>query len=386
MTRVVLLGATGSVGQSALLAIEAGGFELVGIAGGRDAAGLAAVAERFRPEMTVLADPEAGAALATRLDPLGLASDAGPDALTALAAMDADRVVVAIPGFAALRPTLAAVDRGRIVCLANKECLVAAGDVVMPRAKAAGATVLPVDSEHNAIFQVFENAALGAIRKIVLTASGGPFRTWSHDAMARAEPRDALKHPNWSMGAKITIDSATMMNKGLEVIEAHHLFPVGIERIGVVVHPQSIVHGMVEYADGSVLAHLSNPSMVTPIAHCLHHPARGPAPVSPLDLVAMSPLTFEAPDETRFPALRLAREALAAGSHATNILNAANEVAVAAFLRDRIGFLDIARIVGDTLEALVHLEHASASLDDVETTDREARRVAERLTCACSAA
>ncbi|WP_226581087.1 1-deoxy-D-xylulose-5-phosphate reductoisomerase [Acuticoccus sediminis] len=386
MTRVVLLGATGSVGQSALAAIEAGGFELVGIAAGRDVSGLAAIAERFRPGMTVLADPAGGAALASRLGPLGLASDAGPAAMEALAAMEADRVVVAIPGFAALRPTLAAVDAGRIICLANKECLVAAGDVVMPRARAAGATVLPVDSEHNAIFQVFENEALGAIRRIVLTASGGPFRTWTHEAMARARAKDALKHPNWSMGAKITVDSATMMNKGLEVIEAHHLFPVGIERIGVVVHPQSIVHGMVEYADGSVLAHMSNPSMVTPVAHCLHYPDRGGAPVSPLDLVATSPLTFEAPDETRFPALRLAREALAAGGHATNILNAANEVAVTAFLNDRIGFLDISRVVSDTLECLAHRGGASATVDDVESTDREARDVAERLTYACSAA
>ncbi|ORE95296.1 1-deoxy-D-xylulose 5-phosphate reductoisomerase [Stappia sp. 22II-S9-Z10] len=386
MTRVVLLGATGSVGQSALQAIEAGGFDLVGVAAGRDAAGLAAIAEKFRPEMTVLADAAAGGALKARLGPLGLASDAGPAAMEALAAMEADRVIVAIPGFAALRPTLAAVDAGRTICLANKECLVAAGEIVMPRAAAAGATVLPVDSEHNAIFQVFENDALGAIRRIVLTASGGPFRTWSYDAMTRATPKDALKHPNWSMGAKITIDSASMMNKGLEVIEAHHLFPVGIERIGVVVHPQSIVHGMVEYADGSVLAHMSNPSMVTPVAHCLYYPERGAAPVSPLDLVTAGPLTFEAPDEARFPALRLTREALGAGGHATNILNAANEVAVAAFLASRIGFLDISRVVGDSLEALAHRAGPATSLDDVETIDAEARHVAEGLTLTCSAA
>jgi len=285
-------------------------------------------------------------------------------------------VIVAIPGFAALRPALAAIDAGRVVCLANKECLVAAGEVVTDRALVAGATLLPVDSEHNAIFQVFEGTAGKAIRRIVLTASGGPFRTASKERMADAAPEDALKHPNWSMGAKITIDSATMMNKGLEVIEAHYLFPVGPERIGVVVHPQSIVHGMVEYADGSVLAHLSNPTMVTPIAHCLHYPERGPAPVPPLDLVARGTLTFEAPDETRFPAVRLAREALSSGGVATNALNAANEVAVEAFLHRRIGFLDIARTVEDTLQAIEREGLSVDSIEAVEATDREARRLA----------
>ncbi|MCF3935632.1 1-deoxy-D-xylulose-5-phosphate reductoisomerase [Acuticoccus sp. M5D2P5] len=381
-TRVVLLGATGSVGTSALEAIAAGPFELVGVAANRDVAALAAIAERFRPQMTVVSDPSAGGELAARLKPSGLASDAGADALAALAAMDADRVIVAIPGFAALRPALAAVDAGRIICLANKECLVAAGDVVMARARARGATVLPVDSEHNAIFQVFEPAADAAITKIVLTASGGPFRTATREAMERATPKEALKHPNWSMGAKITIDSATMMNKGLEVIEAHHLFPVGPERIGVVVHPQSIVHGMVVYSDGSCLAHMSNPSMVTPIAHCLHYPARGPAPVAPLDLVACGSLTFEAPDEERFPALRLTREALRSGNVATNALNAANEVAVAAFLAERIGFLDIARTVESTLDAIAGLSLSCDSLDDVEATDREARRLAQLASAA----
>lgn len=384
--RVVLLGATGSVGTSALAAIEAGDFRLVGVAGGRDAAALAAIAERHRPQMTVLADASGAADLATRLGPLGLANAAGADAMEALAAMDADRVVVAIPGFAALRPTLAAVDAGRVICLANKECLVAAGEVVMPRARATGATILPVDSEHNAIFQVFDGSQIGFIRRIVLTASGGPFRTFTREAMARVRPVDALKHPNWSMGAKITIDSATMMNKGLEVIEAHHLFPVGPERIGILVHPQSIVHGMVEYADGSVLTQLSSPSMVTPVVHCLNYPERGPAPVSPLDLVARGPLTFEAPDETRFPALRLAREALAAGGAATNILNAANEVAVSAFLDGRIGFLDIAAVVGDTLDTCGSMALGVRSFADVVETDREARRVASERALACTVA
>jgi 1-deoxy-D-xylulose-5-phosphate reductoisomerase len=374
--RVILLGATGSVGKSALAAIEAGDFRLVGVAANASVDALAAIAERHRPELTVVADPAGGAALAARLAPLGLRSAAGADAIEALAAMEADRIVLAVPGFAALRPALAAVGAGRVVCLANKECLVAAGPIVLARAAAAGATILPVDSEHNAVFQVYDGRAGPAIRRIVLTASGGPFRTWTLAEMERARPSDALKHPNWSMGAKITIDSASLMNKGLEVIEAFHLFPVGLERIGVVVHPQSVVHGMVEYADGSVLAQLSNPSMVTPIAHALHHPERGPAPVDALDLVARGTLTFEAPDEARFPALRLAREALAAGGAATNVLNAANEVAVAAFLAGRIGFLDIARVVEATLDAAAGLDLGTGSLEAVEAADAEARRLA----------
>ncbi|MEM9222366.1 MAG: 1-deoxy-D-xylulose-5-phosphate reductoisomerase [Pseudomonadota bacterium] len=377
MSRVVLLGATGSVGTSAMAAIEAGGYDLVGVAAHASVEKLCAIAERHRPQLTVVADPTQGKELAERLGPLGLRADAGADALCAVAALEADKVIVAVPGFAALRPALAAIDAGRVICLANKECLVAAGPLVMARARAAGATILPVDSEHNAIFQVFEPDALPAIEQIVLTASGGPFRTASLEVMERARPRDALKHPNWSMGAKITIDSATMMNKGLEVIEAHHLFPVGADRIGVVVHPQSIVHGMVSYADGSCLAHLSNPSMVTPIAHCLNYPQRGGAPVSALDLVARGTLTFEAPDEVRFPALRLAREALAAGSVAANGLNAANEVAVAAFLREEIGFLDIAAVTEHTIDRLLGENHPVETLDDVETVDREARRIAQ---------
>ncbi|MEO1103751.1 MAG: 1-deoxy-D-xylulose-5-phosphate reductoisomerase [Pseudomonadota bacterium] len=377
MTRVVLLGATGSVGTSAMAAIEAGGFDLVGVAANSSVDELASIARKHRPELTVVADPARGKDLAGKLSPHGLRSASGPDAMCAVAALDADKVIVAIPGFAALRPALAAVDAGRVICLANKECLVAAGHLVMARVRAAGATVLPVDSEHNAIFQVYEPGALAHIRRIVLTASGGPFRTAPIELMRKAEPKDALKHPNWSMGAKITIDSATMMNKGLEVIEAHHLFPVGPERIGVIVHPQSIVHGMVEYADGSCLAHLSNPSMITPIAHCLHYPDRGPAPVSMLDLVARGTLTFETPDEVRFPAIRLTREALVTGTLATNGLNAANEVAVAAFLREQIGFLEIAAVVEATLDALAGQSLSDGSLEDVEAVDAEARRLAQ---------
>lgn len=376
-TRVVLMGATGSVGGSALTAIEAGGHTLVGLAANANVDALAQIAARHRPAMTVVADPGQGAALAERLKPLGLASDAGPEALEALAAMDADRVVMAVPGFAALRPTLAAARAGRVICLANKEALVAAADIVLAAARDAGATIIPVDSEHNAIFQVFERDAVAAIEAIVLTASGGPFRTASRQTMAKATRHDALKHPNWSMGAKISIDSATMMNKGLEVIEAFHLFPVEREAIKVVVHPQSIIHGMVAYADGSTLAHLSNPSMVTPVAHALAYPQRAQAPVPMLDLVARGTLTFEPPDEMRFPALRLAREALQAGPVATNALNAANEVAVAAFLSDRIGFLAIAETVERTLEAVAGASLDAGDLAAVEATDREARRLAD---------
>lgn len=377
MRTVTLLGATGSVGRSTLDAVEAGDFRLVGIAANSNVDALAEIAATHRPELTVVADPARGADLAAALAPLGLESAAGPEALTELAAREADRVVVAVPGFAALAPALAAVEAGRTLCLANKECLVAAGPLVIAAAKRSGATILPVDSEHNAIFQVYETAAEPAIRRIVLTASGGPFRTLSAAEMRKVTPQMALKHPNWSMGAKITIDSATMMNKGLEVIEAFYLYPVGSDRIGVVVHPQSVVHGMVEYADGSVLAHLSNPSMVTPIAHCLNWPQRGPAPVSALDLIARGTLTFEGPDETRFPCLRLAREALEAGPAATNALNAANEVAVAAFLGGKIGYIDIAEVVARVVDEMAREGHeATASLSQVVDIDRRARHVA----------
>ena len=377
MKTVTLMGATGSVGASTLAVVEAGAFELVGLAGGSNTAALAEIALRHRPRFTVIADGSKGAELKAALEPHGLACGGGPAALLELAAMEADRVVIAIPGFAALEPALAAAAAGRTLCLANKECLVAAGPLVMGAAARHGATILPVDSEHNAIFQVYEAAAERFIRRIVLTASGGPFRTCTLDEMHAVTPAMALKHPNWSMGAKITIDSATMMNKGLEVIEAFHLYPVGAQRVGVVVHPESVVHGMVEYEDGSVLAQLSNPSMVTPIAHCLNWPERGTAPVSALDLITRGTLTFEAPDETRFPCLRLAREALGEGPAATNALNAANEVAVAAFLKGSIGFMQIAELVERTLTRMARDGHAGfASLDEVVDIDRLARHVA----------
>lgn len=377
MKRVILLGATGSVGASAMAAIEAGDFCLVGVGANRNAAALAEIAHKHRPEMTVVAHQASLPALRDALNGEGLPHAAGPAAMADLAAMDADCIILAIPGFAALRPALAAVDAGRVVCLANKECLVAAGDIVMARARQAGATILPVDSEHNAIFQVYEAGQERAIDKIVLTASGGPFRTATREMMAKATPVDALKHPNWSMGAKITIDSATLMNKGLEVIEANHLFPVGPHNIDVVVHPQSVIHGMVQYKDGSCLAQLSNPSMVTPIAHCLNYPDRGAAPVPPLDLAARGTLTFEAPDTERFPALRLAREAMHAGVVATNALNAANEVAVAAFLDGKLPFLGIAEVVEETLSQVAgEGGYHGNTVEAVEAVDQRARDIA----------
>jgi 1-deoxy-D-xylulose-5-phosphate reductoisomerase len=276
-----------------------------------------------------------------------------------------------------LAPTLAAVRRGALVALANKEVLVCAGALVTEEARRRGARLLPVDSEHNAIFQVFDAARSAAIERIVLTASGGPFRERSRAAMASVTPAEAVAHPNWRMGAKISVDSATMMNKGLEVIEAHHLFALESERIEIVVHPQSVVHGLVYYSDGSVLAQLGSPDMRTPIANALGWPDRIHAPSPRLDLAELGRLTFEAPDPERFPALRLTRAALASGGGAPTVLNAANEIAVAAFLDGRAGFLDIAAIVESTLDALP--DRRIDSLDDVYDTDREARAIATRL-------
>jgi 1-deoxy-D-xylulose-5-phosphate reductoisomerase len=287
--------------------------------------------------------------------------------------------MAAIVGAAGLRPTFEAVRQGRRVALANKECLVSAGRVFMREVEKAGAELLPVDSEHSAAFQAIGSTDQTAIETITLTASGGPFRTWTREALATATPDMALKHPNWAMGRKITIDSATLMNKGLELIEAFHLFPVEPHQLRVVVHPQSIVHCLVAFTDGSVLAHLSPPDMRTPIAVSLSWPKRMSAPTERLDLIKIATLTFEAPDEHRFPALRLAREALTSGGAATAVLNAANEIAVQAFLDGKCGFLDIAAIVEKTLESAAggHLIDAPQSLDEVIEIDRQARRRAQ---------
>jgi 1-deoxy-D-xylulose-5-phosphate reductoisomerase len=316
--------------------------------------------------------------LRDRLRGSGVETAGGASAVLEAASADAQWVMSAIVGFAGLAPTMAAAKTGAIVALANKESLICAGPALLRTAKLAGGVVIPVDSEHSAIFQVFAPANAEQVSRLILTASGGPFRTWTREQMARATPDQALAHPNWSMGAKITIDSATMMNKGLEVIEAAYLFGMEPERVDVVIHPQSIVHSLVEYADGSTLAQLGPPDMRTPIACAFAWPDRLPWPAERLNLAKVGTLTFEEADPVRFPALRLAKEALVAGGPAPAILNAADEVAVAAFLDRRIGFLDIARVVAETLERMDRT-HGSANDEDVLETARVADATARRL-------
>jgi 1-deoxy-D-xylulose-5-phosphate reductoisomerase len=374
-----IFGATGSVGQSTLdlVAHDPERYEVQALTAGSDVAGLAAAAITHRARLAVIADESRYADLKAALAGTGIEAAAGPAALIDATDLDADWTMAAIVGCAGLAPTLAAIERGRTVALANKEALVSAGAVMMGAVARCGATLLPVDSEHNAIFQCLASGGIEQVTKITLTASGGPFRTFTREAMALVKPAQALKHPNWSMGRKISIDSATMMNKGLELIEAWHLFPIGLERLSILVHPQSVIHSMVEYRDRSTIAQLGCPDMRVPIASALAWPKRMDTPCQPLDLIAVGRLDFEAPDELRFPALRLAREAIEAGGSAPAVLNAANEVAVAAFLDGRIGFLDIGRIVEDVLARcdLVPVQ----SIDDVWTIDMSARAAAERL-------
>jgi len=377
--RVTILGATGSVGANTLSVIgeHRERFRVVALAAGRNADLLAQQARAFRPEFAAIAEPGSYAALKEGLAGTGIETAAGPEAVVEAARRDAEWVMAAISGAAGLESTLAAVERGAVVALANKESLVCAGELMMAAARASGSTILPVDSEHNAIFQVFDAQCRDAVRRLILTASGGPFRSASREDMAAVRPAEALKHPNWDMGAKITIDSATMMNKGLELIEARHLFAMSGDAIDILVHPQSIVHSMVEYADGSVLAQLGTPDMRTPIAVALAWPERLSVTGERLDLAAIGRLDFEPPDPERFPALALARQALERGGTEPAALSAANEVAVAAFLSERIGFLQIAEIAGDTVAAMG--SGRLAGLDDVRSADREAREVAERL-------
>jgi len=375
--RVTILGSTGSVGRSTvdLLDRHPDRFAIEALTAHSRVDELIAQCRRLKPRFAAIGNPGCYDALKRGLSGTGIEVGAGPAAVAEAAGRPADWVMAAIVGAAGLAPTLAAVRAGAVVALANKECLVCAGSVMMAEVKACGATLLPVDSEHNAIFQVFDFDRADAVERIILTASGGPFRCLDRSAMARVTPAQAVAHPNWSMGAKISVDSATMMNKGLEVIEAFHLFPVGEERIEVVIHPQSVVHSLVAYVDGSVLAQLGSPDMRTPIAYALGWPARMPAPAPRLDLAALGTLTFERPDAERFPALRLAREALQAGGGAPTILNAANEVAVAGFLAGRLGFLDIASVVDEVLQMLPSPQ--VTSLDDVLALDGEARRRAD---------
>jgi len=377
MTRgITVLGATGSVGQSTLdlVARATDQWHVHALTANTGALALAAAARSLRADMAVVADEAAYPALKEALFGTGIVAASGKQAVIEAAARPAEVVVAAIVGAAGLAPTLVAVQRGATVALANKESLVCAGDIVTAAARKSGAKLLPIDSEHNAIYQIFDHANPANIAKVILTASGGPFRTATLAQMRRATPAQACAHPVWTMGAKISVDSATLMNKGLELIEAFHLFPIRAEQLEVIVHPQSVIHSLVEYIDGSVLAQLGTPDMRTPISYALHYPERMATPCQRLDLAAIARLDFEAPDFERFPALGLAWQALRAGGAAPTILNAANEVAVEAFLRGQVGFLDIAAIVAAVLQSSDTA--AVASLDAVLAVDAAARRAA----------
>ena len=382
---VTILGSTGSVGRSTvdLLMAAPDRFRVVALVGNRNAALLAEQARVLRAEVAVCADPSMHGQLQAALAGSGVRVECGPGAVLAAARLGAEWTMAAITGIAGLAPTLAAAEAGHTVALANKEALVSAGDVMLRAVAAAGATLLPVDSEHNAIFQALAGTPRLALEKIVLTASGGPFRTASRSEMLAATPEAALRHPVWSMGAKITIDSATLFNKGLEVIEAARLFALPSAQIEVLVHPQSIVHGLAYFSDGSVLAQLGAPDMRIPIAHALAWPERLATNAPRLDLAAAARLEFSPPDEVRFPALRLAREALQAGGGAPTILNGANEMAVAAFLQRHIGFLDIAAVVEAVLNRLGN--QPAETLGQVADLDDRARRCADEMVAAHAA-
>jgi len=382
---VTILGSTGSVGTQTvdLVSRDPERFPVEALTANRNVTLLAQQARQLNARLAVVADPAAYAELKSLLSGTDIEVAAGSEAVAAAAERPADWVMAAIVGAAGLEPTLAAVRRGAIVAFANKEVLVCAGALMMEEVKAHGATLLPVDSEHSAIYQVFDFDRTDSVARLILTASGGPFRTRDRAFMAAATREQAVAHPTWDMGAKISVDSATMMNKGLELIEAHFLFGIPEERIDVLVHPQSVIHSLVEYVDGSVLAQLGTPDMRTPIAYALGWPARIATPAERLDLVKAATLTFEAPDPVRFPALRLARAALQSGGGAPTILSAANEVAVQAFLDRRIGFLDIERIVEETLTALPH--RPLRDLAAVREADADARRDAASRVAAIGA-
>ncbi len=383
--KVVVLGSTGSIGLSTLSLFEESGapVEILALTAGRNVERLIQQALRWRPQMAVIEDETQFLALKDGLAGTGVRAAAGAAAISEAAAMGADWVMSAIVGAAGLAPTLAAARTGATIALANKESLVCAGPALLAIAKAAGGSVIPVDSEHSAIFQVLQPACAHRVARLILTASGGPFRTWDKAAMAAATPEQAIAHPNWSMGAKISVDSATMMNKGLEMIEASYLFGTPEGRVDVVIHPQSVIHSLVEYADGSTLAQLGPPDMRAPIACAFAWPDRLPWPAPRLDLAAYGQLTFESPDLERFPSIDIAREALRLGGGAPAAMNAANEVAVAAFLDRRIGFLDIAASVAGTLERMNSLGGLSRTdsdaVDNAMMIDASARRIAAEV-------
>ncbi|WP_174294548.1 1-deoxy-D-xylulose-5-phosphate reductoisomerase [Alteripontixanthobacter muriae] len=376
---ISILGATGSVGASALDLVRRNRdqWRVVALTANSSADELAALAREFGAEIAVVGGEAHLPALRDALGGSGVEAAGGQQALCEAASRPADLTLAAIVGCAGLAPTMAAIREGGTIALANKEALVSAGAVMMAAVERSGATLLPVDSEHNAIFQCLAGNALDQVRTITLTASGGPLRVFSAEELAKVTPAQAVAHPNWDMGAKISVDSATMMNKGLEFIEAHHLFPVGLERIRILVHPQSVIHSMVEYRDGSTLAQLGPPDMRVPIASCLAWPRRMETPCTRLDLAAIGELSFFAPDEERFPATRLAREAVQEGGAAPAVLNAANEIAVAAFLAGQIAFTRIAPLVAETLDALRIA--TPQTLDDVLAADAEGRRRAAAL-------
>jgi 1-deoxy-D-xylulose-5-phosphate reductoisomerase len=380
---VTLLGATGSIGASTidLLKRERERFRVEAVSANKSAAALAALARELGARFAAIGDPAAYGELKSALSGTGIKAAAGESGLLEAAERPAEWVIGAITGAAGLKPTLAAAERGAIVALANKETLVCAGALFMRRAAAAGATVLPVDSEHNALFQAMSGSRREDVRRVILTASGGPFRTATAETVRSATVEQALKHPNWSMGAKITIDSATLMNKGLELIEAHHLFALAPKQIDVLVHPQSIIHSLVEFCDGSLLAQLGSPDMRIPIAYCLAWPERIAGPAPRLDLARAASLTFEEPDLARFPALTLARQALETGGALPTVLNAANEVAVGEFLARRLNFAGIPALVEATLEAAVSRNWTAEpeNVDEALSIDHNARLLARAL-------
>jgi 1-deoxy-D-xylulose-5-phosphate reductoisomerase len=382
--KIAILGATGSIGKSTLDLVERSPerFEVVAVTAATNTEGLALIARRTGAKLAVVADEQRLDDLRQRLAGTTCRAAAGQQALIEAASGEAELVIAAIVGCAGLVPTMAAVEAGRTVALANKEALVTAGRLMTEAAVAHGATLLPVDSEHNAVFQCLAGSRREDVSKIILTASGGPFRTASAELIGSATPAQAVAHPNWSMGAKISVDSATLMNKGLELIEAHYLFGLPSERIEILIHPQSVIHSMVEFVDGSVLAQLGSPDMRIPIAYALAWPERLPTPAQRLDLAAIARLDFEVPDLERFPALRLAREALEQGGSSPIVLNAANEVAVASFLNGAVRFTDITRIVEEALEELDFSR--PGLIEDVLEIDRTTRiRVDSAMKAIC---
>ncbi|TLP49404.1 1-deoxy-D-xylulose-5-phosphate reductoisomerase [Cohaesibacter sp. CAU 1516] len=380
---ISVLGATGSVGDSSLDIISSSPdrYRVGAVTANGNVEKLAQIAIETKAGFAAVADEQCLDALKDALSGTGIAVGAGEAGLAEAAAWPADMVVGAIVGAAGIRPTMAALEAGNQVALANKEALVCAGDLVMDAARRLGKPILPVDSEHSAIFQIFDDANRDEIEDVTITASGGPFRTWAQGDIEKATPEQALNHPNWSMGAKVTIDSASLMNKGLEVIEAHHLYDMPLEKLKVIVHPQSIIHGLVTYSDGSMLAHLGAADMRIPVAHCLAWPQRAAANTRRISLVEIAQLTFEAPDMARFPCLGLALESLRVGGNLPNIMNAANEVAVAAFLDHQLPFGGIARMVEAVMDRFVQLGEVGpvGSVDAVLATDAAARCVADEV-------